>query len=93
MINNKNLEDQVEAGIQMALDEISNADNFALLIKEKTIAAISSIVTEHAFGWEVKKRIQKAIDDTIKAKINEFADKVSQSVLKGMNLDNIKIEP
>lgn len=92
MINNQKLEEQIEAGIKLALDEIANTENFTLIIKDKTIAAISSIVTEATFGWEVRKKIQKAIDDQIQQKINEFAEKVAQSVLKGMNIQDIKID-
>lgn len=92
MINNQKMEEQIEAGIKLALDEISNTENFTLLIKDKTIAAISSLVTEATFGWDLRKKIQKAIDDQIQQKINEFAEKVAQSVLKGMNIQDIKIE-
>jgi hypothetical protein len=93
MVNNQNMEDQIQAGIQMALDEISNTENFALIVKDKTIAAISSLVTEATFGWEVRKKIQKAIDDQIQQKINEFAEKIASNILKGMNIQDIKIEP
>lgn len=93
MINNQGMEKQIEEGITMALEEISNTENFTLLVKDKTIAAISSLITEATFGWEVRKKIQKAIDDQIQLKINEFAEKVAQSVLKGMNIQDIKIEP
>lgn len=93
MVNNQRIEEQIEEGIKMALDEIADSNNFTLIIKDKTIAAISSMVTEATFHWDIRKKVQKTIDDKIQEKINEFAEKVADSVLKGMNIKDIKIEP
>ena len=79
-INNKNIEEQVSKGIELALKDIVDGDNFIQMIREQTVTELSSIVSKSVMSWEVKNRITKLIEAKVMEKIEEYADNIAEKI-------------
>ncbi len=83
-LHNKTIEEQVELGINAALQEISNTEDFMLVVKNETVKQLNEIISKQVFSWELKNRITKLIEERIEAKVREYADKIAEQVTKGL---------
>lgn len=83
-VHNKNIEDEVSKGVQMALEEILSDGNFALKIKEQTMVTIEDIVSKAVFSWDVRQKITKMIEEKVGEKVKEYADKIAESVTSNL---------
>lgn len=81
MVENNRIEEQIAKGIQLALDELTEEDNFVELIKEGTKKTINDIVKSATSSWEFKKKIEKAISEKMSDKISEYAEGVANKVV------------
>ena len=84
MIENKHIEKQIAEGIQLALDELSNEDNFVQMIKEGTKNEIQRIIKQSVCSWELKSKIEKAVTEKMGEKINSYAENVADKILKNL---------
>ena len=84
MINNKSIESQIAAGIQKAIDEITDEKGFIGHVKEGTKKAIKEAIHSATNSWEFKQKVTKAINERLEEKIKEYADSVADKVLKDL---------
>ena len=79
-INNEAIEAQITKGIELALDDIMQGDNFIQAVRNNTKTELANIVNKAVFGWEVQNKIQKLVADKIGKKVEEYADKIAEQV-------------
>jgi hypothetical protein len=84
MINNRNIEQQITIGIQKAIDEMTDEDNFIEYIKQGTKDAIKRSINSATNSWEFKSKIESAINERLEEKIKAYADSVADKVLKDL---------
>jgi hypothetical protein len=85
-LNNETIEDQVKQGLELAIKDISEGDNFIQAVRENTKKELLDIVSTKVLSWEVRGKLSKSIEEKIGKKIDEYADKIAESVTK--NLEN-----
>ena len=79
-LNNKIIEDQIEKGIQLALDDISKDDNFIEVIREQTKKELHDIIRKTTMSYEVRSLISKAVETKLGDKIDAFAEKIVEKI-------------
>jgi len=82
MINNKLIEEQIVKGIELALSDLTEEDNFVELIREGTKREIQDIIRISVSSWEFRNKISKAIEEQMGKKISEYANSVASKVLE-----------
>lgn len=82
------LEEQIQKGIELALDDILSTDNFVEVVRENTKKEINNIVTQCILRWETRDKINKIVNEKIGQKIDEYADNIAERVTK--NLSELK---
>lgn len=83
-IHNKSIEDQIIAGIQKAIEEISDEEGFIDYVKKSTKKAIQDAIHSATHSWEFQNKIKDAITQRLDHKIKEYADSVADKVLKDL---------
>ena len=84
MIDNRLIENQIKKGIELALKEVTEEDNFIRIIANGTKESINNIIKSATHSWEFKSKIEKAINSKIEGKIQDYAEKVAEQVLKNL---------
>ena len=84
-LNNKVIEDQIQKGIELALNDIIENDNFIEIIRESTKKELRDIVNKSVMSWEVRDKISKMVEAKIGEKIDQFADKIAEKVTASLS--------
>lgn len=84
-LNNKIIEDQIEKGIQLALDDITKDDNFVEIIREQTKKELHDIIRKTTMSYEVRSKISKAVEEKLGERIDMFADKIADKISETLN--------
>ncbi len=79
-LNHGSIEEQVAKGIELALQDISEGDNFIQAVRESTKNELASIVNKAVMSWEIRNKISKLIEEKIGKKVEEYADKIAEKV-------------
>ena len=80
-IHNQSIESLVEKGINLALQDIINEDDFVEGIRAHCKQEMKEVVNKAVMSWEVRGKIQKMIEDKVGAKISEFSDRIAESIV------------
>lgn len=80
-IHNQSIEDLVEKGINLALQDVLKEDDFVEGIRAHCKKEMKEVVNKAVMSWEVRGKIQKMIEDKIGVKINEFSDRIAESIV------------
>ena len=84
-LNNKVIEDQIQKGIELALNDIVENDNFIEIIRDSTKKELRDIVNKSVMSWEVRTKISKMVEAKIGEKIDQFADKIAEKVTASLS--------
>lgn len=84
MIHNSTIEDQIEKGINLALEEISNEDVFVIGIKNETLKELRGLVSQRILSWELKQKLQKSIEEKIGKKLDEYAEQIATKIVDAL---------
>ena len=74
------IEGQIGKGIELALNDLCEGDNFVQSIREATKLELSKIVNKAVFSWETQSKIEKLVAEKISKKVEEYADKIAEKV-------------
>lgn len=85
-LNNELIETQIQKGIELALDDIAQSDNFIEIIRENTKTELQMIVNKAVMSWEVRSKIEKMVAEKIGKKIEEFAEKIAEKVTSSLDI-------
>lgn len=74
------IEEQIGKGIELALNDLCQGDNFIEIVRESTKVELSNIVNKAVLSWETRNRIEKIITEKISKKVEEYADEIAEKV-------------
>lgn len=78
------IEEQIGKGIELALNDLCEGDNFVQSVREATKLELSKIVNKAAFSWETQNKIEKLVAEKISKKVEEYADKIAEKVTSSL---------
>ena len=81
-LENKHLEEQIEKGIQLALNDLAEGDNFIEHVREQTKLELANIVNRAIMSFEIKHAVTKAINEKMAKKMEEYAEQISEQMIK-----------
>lgn len=79
-LNHGTIEEQIGKGIELALNDLCEGDNFIKSVRESTKIELRNIVNKAVFSWETKDKIEKLVADKIGQKVEKFADEIAEKV-------------
>jgi polyribonucleotide nucleotidyltransferase len=83
-IHNQTIEEQVAKGIELALNDIADGDNFIQSVREATKNELREIVNRAVMSYEVRHKIEKMVADKINQKVEEYAEKIADKVTSSL---------
>lgn len=83
-LQNEVIEKQITKGIELALNDITDSDNFVEAIRKNTRKELEMIVNKTVMSWEVKNKISKMVEDRVGKKIEEYADKIAEKITQNL---------
>lgn len=83
-INNKSIEEQIAKGIELAINDISDEDNFVEAIRHNTKKELENIVNKVVMSWEVRNKITELITQKVEKKIEVYADKIAEKITSSL---------
>ena len=83
-VNNEHLEDSIRAGIERALKEIFEGDNFEDTIAQLVKDEIQMTVKRACGDWALRHKIQDAISKSIEGKIDAVANGWAEKIVKNL---------
>lgn len=82
--NNQQLEEVVTKGIERALEEILQDENFENLVCETVKDEIWKTVREAATDWTVRTRVRESLNEVVEKKVIEYAEKFAEALTKNI---------
>lgn len=81
-LHNELIEKQVSEGIELALKDLSDNNNFVEYTRNATKIELQNIVHQKIFSYEIKMAIAKKIEEKIGIKLEEFANKMANKLFE-----------
>lgn len=88
-IDNHRIEDQLEKGIQLAIDDLTE-DNFIETIRQTAKDEIKRIVTKELLSFNFQDEIIKSLRESARKSIEQYSDKLSNKITESLS-DETKI--
>jgi len=79
-LNHGTIEEQIGKGIELALNDMCQGDNFVEIVREATKVELSNIVNKSVLSWDTRNTIEKLISEKISQKVGEYADEIAEKV-------------
>lgn len=79
-LNHGTIEEQIGKGIELALNDLCQGDNFVEQVREATKIELSKIVQKAVFSWETQSKIEKLVAEKISKKVEKYADEIAEKV-------------
>lgn len=84
-LHHGNIEEQIAKGIELALNDLCEGDNFIQSVREATKIELSQIVHKAVLSWETRGKIEKLVAEKISNKIEKYADDIAERVTSSLN--------
>jgi hypothetical protein len=79
------IEEQISKGIELALNDLCEGDNFIESVRNATKHELSAIVNKAVLSWETRNKIEKLIANKIEKKIEQYAEQIAEKVTSSLN--------
>lgn len=79
------IEEQIGKGIELALNDLCEGDNFVQSVREATKLELSKIVNKAFFSWQTQSKIEKLVAEKISQKIEKYADDIAEKIISALN--------
>ena len=79
------IEEQIAKGIELALNDLCEGDNFVQSVREATKVELSEIVHKAVLSWETRSKIEKLVAEKISNKIEKYAEDIAERVTASLN--------
>jgi len=76
-LQNKVIEYQISKGIELALNDITDNDNFVEAIRQSTKNELEMIVNRAVMSYEIKRKISQLVEEKIGEKIEKYAEEIA----------------
>jgi hypothetical protein len=83
-LHNGNVEEQIAKGIELALNDLCEGDNFVQQVRESTKLELAKIVNQAVMKWDTQRAIEKAVSEKIGLKIGEYADVIANKMVSSL---------
>lgn len=83
-IHNQHLEENIKSGIELALKEIFEENDFERVIADLVKQEIKNQVKDAASSWAVRHKIQDAISSAIEKKVDSIAESWAEKMTKNL---------
>lgn len=83
-MHNENIEQQISKGIELAIRDLTEGDNFVNQVRESTKVELKRIVHQAIVKYDTQRAIEKAVSEKIAKKIEEYADSVAEQVTNNL---------
>ena len=74
------IEEQIAKGIELALNDLCNGDDFVQSVREATKLELSKIVNKSVFSYETQRQIEKLVAEKISKKVEAYANTIAEKV-------------
>lgn len=74
------IEEQIAKGIELALNDLCEGDNFVQSVREATKLELSKIVNKAVFAYDTQRQIEKLVAEKISKKVEAYADTIAEKV-------------
>ena len=85
IINNERIESQIQKGINLAVQDLTNGDNFVESVRYKAKQSVEDLVHRAIMSWEIQNHIQKAVSTKLHEKIENYANELAENLFKALN--------
>ena len=83
-LHNREIEQQIEKGIQLAMDNLAKDDAFVDMVRIATEKEVETVFRRAIMGYEFQNRITKVLHEKAGAAIdkysNDLADKITETL-------------
>ena len=79
-LHHVNIEEQIAKGIELALNDICEGDNFVQSVREATKLELSKIVHKAVFAYDTQRQIEKLVAEKIGKKVEAYADAIAEKI-------------
>ncbi len=89
-LNNEGIEKQFESALTNVFEELTKDETFTQVIEQGFKREIMAITNACLMSYNLKKKIQEAVEKTIDTKLTEFTNKIGkqvESAITGIKLD------
>lgn len=84
--HNKEVEDEVQKGLDKAFSELANDGTIEKLIHETVRKNVMDSFSRWVFQSDIRKNIEKMITEKLSAKIDKYTDTLVNELAEKMNL-------
>lgn len=84
MVNNRNIEQNISAGIQKAIDSISEQSNFEEHICTATKSAIEKCITDVLFGFNFQQKLKAVIEQKVSDVTGKYGEEIATKVFESL---------
>lgn len=81
---NKTIEEQVQRGVELALEELADTDKFALMIKDAVIKDLLDVTHRAVASYEMRDKVAKALNDRVNKRLEEYADQLADKIIAAL---------
>lgn len=81
---NGTIEEQIAKGIELALNDLCEGDNFVQSVREATKLELSKIVNKAVFAYDTQRQIEKLVAQKISNKIEAYADTIANKITSSL---------
>lgn len=86
-VHNREVKEKVKRGIEKALKDVFEDDNFENKIAEVVKGELQNSVKRAASDWTMRNKIHEAINKNIEGKIDEVASKWANNIAENIEKD------
>ena len=80
------LQGAIQRGVEKALQEFATTDKLENIIYEKTKHVITDSFNANAVSWEIRSKIDSAIQKKLSEKIDDYASKVADKLTESLEV-------
>jgi hypothetical protein len=84
IVHNDKIESLISEGINKAMEDVVDSTQFVEMVREKTKEGIFDVINRAVLSWDVKVKIQKAVEEKLGKKIDEYADQLADQIISNL---------
>jgi hypothetical protein len=85
MSTNRELEEAISKGMEIAIIELTKDNNFETMIANETKNAVIEIVKRTFHSWEMERKLKDAVMSAVDKKTSELAEIWANQITKNLN--------
>jgi ribosomal protein S3AE len=84
-IGNELIEQQIAKGIELAIKDITEDENFINYVREASKKELTNVVSKAVMSWDIQQKVSKMINEKVSLKIEEYANKVAEKLTEKLD--------